>query len=109
MKTLGWIINLLIILFCLAIASPFICLFLFYGAIIAIIFIPVFAYMLLASWISFKKLKSELSTLYNKYENHEISDDEFKIQLQKLKKKWHEFYDNESLEIKFDNDKGETK
>jgi predicted membrane protein len=109
MKTLGWIINLLIILCCLTIASPVICLFLFYGAIIAIMFIPVIVYMLVASWISFKKLKSELSTLYNKYENHELTYDEFEIQLQKLKKKWHDFYDNDSLEIEFDDDKGETK
>lgn len=104
MKTLGWIINLLIILCCLILASPFICLFLFFGAIIAIIFIPVFAYILLASWINFKKFKSELSTLYNKYENHEISADEFEIQLQKLKKKWDEFYNNDSLEIEFNNE-----
>jgi predicted membrane protein len=105
MKILGWIISLLIILCCITLASPFLCLFLFFGAIIAIIFIPVFAYILLASWISFKKFKSELSTLYNKYENHELTYDEFKIQLHKLKKKWNEFYDNDSLEIEFE-DKG---
>lgn len=108
MKILCWILNLLIIACCLIIASPFICLFLFFGAIIAIIFIPVFAYILFASWIGFKKLKSELSTLYNKYENNELLDDEFEIQLQKLKKKWNEFYVNDSLEIKFDNE-GKTK
>jgi predicted membrane protein len=107
MKILCWILNLLIISCCLIIASPFICLFLFFGIIIAILFIPVFGYILFAYWLSFKKLKSDLSTLYNKYKNHEISADEFEIQLQKLKKKWDEFYDNESLEIKFD-DKRET-
>ena len=103
MKILGWIISLLIISCCITLASPFMCLFLFFGAIIAIIFIPVFVYILLASWINFKKFKSELSTLYNKYENQEISDDEFEIQLQKLKKMWDEFYDNDLLE--FDNER----